>query len=45
VSDVVPSVQSVPSAIMQPLTVATKSFAAALAGQKVIDDRPLKEML
>jgi hypothetical protein len=43
VSDTVPSavVQPVPSAVVQPPTVTTKSFAAALAGQKVNDDRPL----
>jgi len=44
VSEAVPSVvvQPVPSAIVQPLKAGTtKSFALALAGQKVIDDKPL----
>jgi len=43
VSDIVPSAvaQSVPSATMQTISVTSKSFAAALAGQNVIDDRHL----
>jgi len=45
VSDTAPSasatVQSVSAAMVQPISATTKSFAAALGGPKVIDDRPL----
>jgi hypothetical protein len=33
--------QSVYAAMVQPISATAKSFAAALAGPKVIDDRPL----
>jgi len=43
VSDTVPSAvaQSVSSATVQTISAIAKSFAVALAGQNVIDDRPL----
>lgn len=42
-SDTVPSavVQLVPSAVVQPPSVTATSFVAPLAGQNVIDDKPL----